>query len=201
MTPSDGPALAFGRGPLLQGKGQAGAGDPEGLSVLWGWMRLSADVSSGSPDPTRHPLAPGIVAFQLVPGSGPSPELTKSRRTARRVFTLHHVPPRHVPASGVPQRSALAISHRRLVFVSSSSLARRAVPPEEEEVYLGALVSTCGPRPPARCWRGPGPEGAAPLTGLRPPSLQFSPAPQHRRAGAGPMGFSWGSGSRAGVTP
>lgn len=112
MTRSDGAALAFRCGPLLQGKGQVGAGDPDptGAGRVLAWTS-----AAGSPDPNQHPLAPGILAFQLVTGSGPSPRAHSpgERPDARSFFPSRVTGPLLAmsPAPGVPPRSARASGH------------------------------------------------------------------------------------------
>lgn len=162
-----------------------------------GWMRLSRDVSSGSPDPTWHSLAPGLLAFQLVTGSGLLPRAHKVLENGQTL--VHSSPPESLgPSLACPQhlgfgRGQLLPAATLAPSVSFQLIPRPAVPLEEEGVYLGALVKTCGSQTACpllvgvRLHRG--------LCRLQASCFpQFSPAPPDPRAAAGPGGFSWGLG-------
>lgn len=205
MTRSDGAALAFRCGPLLQGKGQVGAGDPDptGAGRVLAWTS-----AAGSPDPNQHPLAPGILAFQLVTGSGPSPRAHSpgERPDARSFFPSRVTGPLLAmsPAPGVPPRSARASGHPD-PWCQCPAHPSLALLRHRRSGWCIAVPwsKPAAPGPPALCplpsagW-GQVPEGAVLLPGPRP---RAKPCPsQARHVGAGPVHRSWGLGPSGGAT-
>lgn len=176
----------------------------------WGWMRLRMDVSSGTSaaGSTWHPLAPGILAFQLVTGSGPLPRACRVPENGQ--ILVHFSPPESLgPSLACPQHLGFRRGQLLPAATLTPSVSFQLIPCVSFQLIPCSPCCTTGggggvswclgqnlwlPERLPSAGLGSGSRGGyafhrAEATFQASCFPQFSPAPQDRRVAAGPGGF------------
>lgn len=174
---------------------QCATADPSGAGCVLEWTS-----AAGSPDPTRHPLTPGILAFQLVTGSGPLPRACKVPENGQ--ILVHFSPPESLgPSLACPQHLGFCRGQLLPAATLTPSVSFQLIPCSPccttgggggvswclgQNLWLPDRLPSAG--------LGSGSRGGyavhrAEATFQASCFPQFSPAHQDRRVAAGPGGF------------